>query len=329
MKQVIFIAILASIALSACVSKQQYDALKSEKEYHARQSQALDSLSAAYQQLDNQLRTTEAQLRAATLEQERLLTVSQNQQRDYEDLEKRYNQLLQESFRTAYTSAYEKLDMQKQLAAQQEELDKKARDLALMEYEMSQREAKLGALMSSYENVQGNLADRNRRILELETMLQRNQSTINTLQTSLNNALTGFSASELKVEEKNGRLYVSLSQELLFKSGRDDIDVKGRQALQKLAEVLQKNPDIEILVEGHTDNVGSASANWDLSVRRATSVVKTLVAAGVAPERVTAAGRGMHLPVASNTTAAGRAQNRRTEIILSPKLDQLYQLLDR
>ncbi len=329
MRWILFIMPILALSLSACVTKQQYDALKAERDYQAREAQSLDSLRYAYQQISNQLRNSEAQLREATLEQERLIITNQNQQRDYQDLLNRYNQLLEDNFKNTYTSAYEKLDMQKQLAAQQDELDQKARDLAVMEYELTQREAKLSALAGSYDNIQGSLAERNRRIMELETMLQNNQFAINTLQGSISNALVGFSSSDLKVEEKNGKLYVSLSQDLLFKSGSDDVDYKGKQALQKLAEVLKKNPDIDITVEGHTDNVGNAASNWDLSVKRATSVVKTLTAYGVEPERVTAAGRAFYVPLASNATATGKAQNRRTEIILSPKLDQLYQLLDR
>ncbi|MBK7870628.1 MAG: OmpA family protein [Saprospiraceae bacterium] len=152
---------------------------------------------------------------------------------------------------------------------------------------------------------------------------------IQNLRTTVSGALTGFSDTDLTVEEKNGRLYVSLSQELLFRSGSDNVESKGRQALKQLADVLKKNPEIDITVEGHTDDVGNAASNWDLSVMRATSVVKVLTTYGIEPERVTASGRGLYAPIASNATATGKAQNRRTEIILSPKLDQLYQLLDR
>jgi len=149
------------------------------------------------------------------------------------------------------------------------------------------------------------------------------------IRSNVNQAMSNFRVEDLKVEEKNGKLYLSLSQELLFKSGSDDLDWNGRKALQQLAAALNKNPDVAILVEGHTDTDGSAELNWDLSVKRATTVAKSLIAYGVDPRRVTAAGRGYYAPVAPNTTAAGKAQNRRTEIVLSPQLDQLYQIMNR
>jgi chemotaxis protein MotB len=113
----------------------------------------------------------------------------------------------------------------------------------------------------------------------------------------------------------------------LFASGSKTINTQGRQAIKQLAGVLNVNPDINITVEGHTDTDGEAAFNWDLSVGRATTIVKELTTNGVAPERVIAAGRGEYFPVAPNTTAQGKAQNRRTEIILTPKLDVLYDLL--
>ena len=146
------------------------------------------------------------------------------------------------------------------------------------------------------------------------------------LRLSLDNALRGIDATDLTREERNGKIYVSLSQKLLFKAGSDQVDPKGVQALEKLAKALGANPNIEIVVEGHTDNAGAVDYNWELSTRRATSVVKILAINGVAPDRLTAAGRGMHHPVVPNTTDANRAKNRRTEIILSPNLDKLYEM---
>ncbi len=146
-------------------------------------------------------------------------------------------------------------------------------------------------------------------------------------------ALLGFNADELSVEIKNGKVYVSMSDRLLFKSGSAAVEDKGKQAIKLLADVLNSNPDIEILVEGHTDNVPIRTAvfrdNWDLSVVRATSIVRVLTEDHkIAPTRVTASGRGEYFPRASNDNQEGRALNRRTEIILSPKLDEIMQLLN-
>jgi chemotaxis protein MotB len=145
--------------------------------------------------------------------------------------------------------------------------------------------------------------------------------------------LVGFKSDELSVELKNGKVYVSLAEKLLFKSGSAMVDPKGKEALGKLAAVQEKNPDIDVMIEGHTDNVplipGKFDDNWDLSVSRATSIVRILTEDNnVEPKRVTAAGRSEFVPLVSNDTPEGKARNRRTEIILSPKLDELFQILN-
>jgi len=134
------------------------------------------------------------------------------------------------------------------------------------------------------------------------------------------------------VEVKNGKVYVSMSDKLLFKSGSAAVEAKGKEAIKVLAGVLDKNRDIDILIEGHTDNVPIKTAvyrdNWDLSVARATSIVRILTDEyKIEPTRLTASGKGEFSPRASNETSGSRALNRRTEIILSPKLDEIMQLL--
>ena len=175
---------------------------------------------------------------------------------------------------------------------------------------------------------------RAQRVEELEDILRRKDSAVNALKAKVQNALLGFENNGLTIEQKNGKVYVSLDISLLFKSGSYVVDAKGKEVLKKLAGVLEKNADVNVLVEGHTDNVpyngsGQLNDNWDLSVRRATSVVKILLEGSqLDASRLTAAGRADHLPVADNATAEGRAKNRRTEIILTPKLDELFEILD-
>ncbi len=316
------------MVLSSCITQDKYQELESQNKYFRSQMQNIDSLQYEYQSLNERYGQNEALLRSTTQELEQMAVANRSLNQSYQDLVNRYNQLVEQSKNVLSTSSYEKLGLQEQLSAQQSELDRRARELAVMEYEMSQREARLNAMEYNYNNLEGNLAERNQRIMELESMLASNQSTIKNLRTSVDDALRNFDVGDLTVEERDGKLYVSLSQELLFRSGSDNIDAKGKRAIQQLAAVLKQNPEIDVTVEGHTDNVGSAATNWDLSVQRATSVVKVLTASGVDPERITAAGRGFYAPVATNSTAAGRAQNRRTEIILSPNLDRLYQLMD-
>ncbi len=176
------------------------------------------------------------------------------------------------------------------------------------------------------------LTDREKSIAEMRRVIARQDSITSRLNGILRNALLGFNSDELSVEIKNGKVYVSMSDKLLFKSGSSAVETKGNEALKLLGGVLDKNPDIDILVEGHTDNVPIKTAvykdNWDLSVARATSIVRILATDyKIGPTRMTASGKGEFFPKAGNDTAEGRAMNRRTEIILSPKLEEIMQLL--
>ncbi|MDX9948206.1 MAG: OmpA family protein [Bacteroidales bacterium] len=176
------------------------------------------------------------------------------------------------------------------------------------------------------------LSERERALEEMQLVIARQDSITGRLNGILRNALLGFNPDELSVEIINGKVYVSMSDKLLFRSGSSAVEAKGKEALNVLAEVLNKNTDIDILVEGHTDNIPIKTAvykdNWDLSVARATSIVRILtVDYKIIPTRITASGKGEYFPKADNETAEGRARNRRTEIILSPKLEEIMQLL--
>jgi chemotaxis protein MotB len=176
------------------------------------------------------------------------------------------------------------------------------------------------------------LSEREKALKEMQLTIARQDSITRRLNGILRNALLGFNSDELSVEIKNGKVYVSMSDKLLFKSGSTVVEDKGKEALKLLGEVLEKNQDIDILVEGHTDNVPIRTSvykdNWDLSVARATSIVRILSNDyKIAPTRMTASGKGEFFPKSDNETAEGRSRNRRTEIILSPKLDEIMQLL--
>jgi chemotaxis protein MotB len=176
------------------------------------------------------------------------------------------------------------------------------------------------------------LSEREKALEDMQIIIARQDSITKSLNSILRNALLGFNSDELSVEIINGKVYVSMSDKLLFKSGSSAVEEKGKEALKLLAEVLNKNIDIDILVEGHTDNVPIKTSvykdNWDLSVARATSIVRILaVDYKIAPTRMTASGKGEYFPKSDNETAEGRARNRRTEIILSPKLEEIMQLL--
>lgn len=177
------------------------------------------------------------------------------------------------------------------------------------------------------------LSDQQRRLEQLQSLMDRQKQATEALKKKMADALVGFNSNELTVSQKNGKVYVSLQENLLFPSGSAVVNIKGKEALAKLAGVLNVNPDISVDIEGHTDSIpirGRYEDNWALSTARATSIVRILVNDyKVDPIRVVASGHSQYDPVETNSTAEGRAKNRRTEIILSPKLDELYKLLEQ
>lgn len=177
------------------------------------------------------------------------------------------------------------------------------------------------------------LAEQQKKLAQLQALLDQQKMKAEALKKKMADALVGFSANELTVTQKNGKVYVSLSESLLFPSGSAVVNEKGKEALSKLAAVLVLNPDISVDIEGHTDSIPIRTKyedNWALSTARATSIVRILVNDyKVDPRNVVASGHSMYDPMATNSTPEGRAQNRRTEIILSPKLDELYNLINQ
>lgn len=180
---------------------------------------------------------------------------------------------------------------------------------------------------------QNQLEAEQKRLWDLRRLLDQQRQAVENLRKKMADALTGFNDNELQVFIKNGRVYVSLQENLLFPSGSAVVNPKGKEALGTLAQVLNSNPDINIVIEGHTDSIpihGKYEDNWALSVARATAIARILIDQyHVDPTRVTASGRSKFEPVDTNTTAEGRQHNRRTEIILAPKLDELMQLLQQ
>jgi len=193
--------------------------------------------------------------------------------------------------------------------------------------------AEINKLSGNLDKLSDDLKKREQRLNEVEEILKKRDAATNQLKAKLQDALLGFTKNGLTVEVKNGKVYVSLTDKLLFPSGSIIIDEKGKQALTELATVLKQQPEINIAVEGHTDsqkinNLGQIKDNWDLSVLRSTSVVRFLTEEQkVESVRMTATGKGQYQPLGPNTTAESRSKNRRIEIVLSPKLDELYDLI--
>jgi len=184
------------------------------------------------------------------------------------------------------------------------------------------------------DSLSESLSEREKKVKELESVLESKDKAVQDLKNTINNALLSFKESDLTVNVKNGKVYVSLTEQLLFGSGSVDVDKKGVSALQQLAKAIKDQKDLQILVEGHTDNVPVSRKssymqdNWDLSVMRATAIVRILTGAGLSPTQVTASGRGEYLPLSSNDSAQTRQRNRRTEIIIAPNLDEVFKILE-
>lgn len=255
----------------------------------------------------------ETKLRSVSMKYDKL-------NRQYNDLQQAQEQLLSGNVNETKRLLQELQNTQSGLIEQEDQLN----DL----------ESNLRAERIKLDQFRKELDEKNARLVELESILSRKDSVVNALKDKVSKALLGFTDMGLAVEMKNGKVYVSLEEQLLFKSGSTVVDPKGVNAIKKLAEVLEVNPDINIMVEGHTDDVPYISSstikdNWDLSVKRATAIVRILMDnSNIEGSRIVAAGRSKYQPIINSKAPDARKKNRRTEIILTPKLDELFQILE-
>ncbi len=227
---------------------------------------------------------------------------------------------------------------QDSLRAKNQTLDKLQASLELLkknsESALKARIADNEELMEKIADRENELADRIARVEELERLIARQKQAMVDLKENLSDALLNYKDKGLTVEVRDSKVYISMENKLLFKSGSWTLELEGQRAISSLGDVLADNPDISILIEGHTDNIpysgrGSLKGNWDLSTKRATSIVNSLLDnIEILPQNLTAAGRGEYLPIATNSTIEGRAANRRIEVILSPKLDEISQIIN-
>ncbi len=245
----------------------------------------------------------------------------------YNSLSDSYDLLASKNSRLISDKAKEIKELLEQLESAENEIFNKEDELnkLLKSLELKEQELKLA---------QENLKIRSVRVSELEEIIYKKDSVVSLLKKTISKALIGLEGEGLTVVKRNGKVYISLEEDLLFASGKYDINSKGISALNKLANALETHKDLEILVEGHTDSIpfkgrGALNDNWDLSVKRATSVVKVLLSnSNLIPSQFTAAGRAEFYPISNNNTKEGRSANRRIEMILSPNLDDLYELLE-
>ena len=330
MRKIIYI-LVGTVLLGSCVPTGEFtqlsnksNSLQNERDHLMAENEKLtvenremkgriDQVEEAHQKFKED--SIRIQNRVKELEQE----VSQLE-RQYADLESTHEALLRGNARETRRLLNELQTTQEDLSAKERLLKELEADVAAQRQDVNQLQAELEA--------------RNARLMEMEEMLYQKDRVLDDLREKVAEALMGFEGQGLTVTRKDGKVYVSLDEKLLFRSGSTVVDPNGVRALQQLAVVLANNPEIHIMIEGHTDDVpfrkgSSIKDNWDLSVLRATSIVRILLdGSGIEPTRLTVAGRGEFLPVDPAKTPEARRKNRRTEIILSPDLSEVFEILE-
>lgn len=325
------ISLFLLVLLSGCISPKVVEEIKSQKEEIHDENQRIKkeniSLNTENTELNDKL------IRLSS-EVDELIDDTTKQYKSYIQLKEKYD-VLNQSYEllSAQNSQMlaDKADEAKKLL---EELQQTRQELIEKEDELAKIEENLSVKQYELLETQQALEDREKKVIELQSVINRKDSVLNALRERLSNALLGFEGDGLTITQKNGKVYISLEEQLLFASGSWQVDSRGVDALSKLSKALESQKEINVTIEGHTDSIayggrGQIKDNWDLSVVRATAIVKILTSSSaISPKRLSASGRGEYFPIASNKTSEGRQTNRRIEIILSPKLDDLYELIN-
>ena len=313
MKRTILALSGSVLMLTSCVSSKVYKDLESRHADLKRENRELNSELERLNGVDKELAELKSEHESLTAERDKLKNDLASLQSNYDNLKSSYDALEKNSS----AAIAENSRQNRELLAQLEE-----------------KEKTLATEQARLEKLEKDLAARSQRINELEGLIAAKDAKMNALKDAISKALTDFEGKGLTVEQRDGKVYVSMENKLLFNSGSWAVNADGRQAVKQLGNVLAQNPDISVLIEGHTDNVpyggnGALKDNWDLSTKRATAIVQILRENGnIDPQNLTAAGRGEYAPVATNDTAEGKAKNRRIEVILTPKLDEVTKLLN-
>lgn len=308
---------LLSVLLTSCVGQKKFKDLESQ---YNQMVDDYENLSMDYKDSQDKLASTQAELsdlekayNKLKEEEEELRLKYANMQTNFLNLSKSYDALEKNSSSALAENAQKNRELLK-------ELEEKERVL-------TQEQARL-------EKLQSDLASRSQRVDELEKLIADKEQKMTDLRENLSRALVNFEGKGLSVEQRDGKVYVSMENKLLFSSGSWSVGAEGKKAVEELGKVLAANPDIAVSIEGHTDNdpyrgTGQLTDNWDLSTKRATEVLKLLLAnKEINPQNLTAAGKGEHAPIASNETQEGKAKNRRIEVVLTPKLDEISAMLN-
>ncbi|WP_282123221.1 OmpA/MotB family protein [Algibacter mikhailovii] len=315
-KRIVF-SIITLMFLTSCVSPKIYKDLEAKyadlKEENRKLAAENENLLNTKNTAENELKQLNVAYDEAVVERDKLQADYNATKANLDNLKSSYNALEKNSSAAIAANSQKNRELLAQLEAKEQALSAEITRLAQLKKE---------------------LEDRSNRVAELEEVIRAKDAAMTKLKNAISSALTDFEGKGLTVEQRNGKVYVSMENKLLFSSGSWAVGTEGRRAVQQLGTVLGENPDIAVLIEGHTDNVpysgnGTLTSNWDLSTKRATSIVNILRENNnIIPGNLTAAGRGEFAPIASNDNNQGKAKNRRIEVILTPKLDELSRLLN-
>lgn len=310
---------LVVTTLSSCVSKKIFNDLENKytdlKKEHNNLVDANADLKKAKNALDTEYATVKAELAKTKSERDKLQADYTATANNLKALQNSYNALEKNSGEALSTNMTKNRELLAQLEA---------------------KEKALAAEQTRLDKLRDELSSSSKRLSELENMIANKDAAMKKLKETLSKALNAFEGKGLTVEQKNGKVYVSMENKLLFQTGSWAVGAEGRKAVVEVGKVLGQNPDITVLIEGHTDNDkilgtlgGGIENNWDLSTKRATAIVNILAEnPSLVKKNLTAAGRGEFAPLMSNDTSEGKAKNRRIEIILTPKLDEISKMLN-
>lgn len=309
----LILSLCIAFVLSSCVTKKKYDDLLAQK---VRTEADLMDRTASLDKANADLKDLEAKLGKLKEDTTNLGIDIRNNSQKLSTLQREHEQL-NTYYKNLLTSS-----------------GKLNRDIAQQQEQLLSIQQSLENTRKMNDSLSNSLAEREKKVQELEQVLANKDKAVQDLKNKISSALLNFKENDITVQVKNGKVYVSLAEQLLFGSGSVEVDTKGVGALQQLAKAIKDQKDINILIEGHTDNVPISkrspymSDNWDLSVMRATSITRILTKAGVSPQQITASGRGEYIPLASNDSPQNKQKNRRTEIIITPNLDELFKILN-
>ena len=331
MKSLLYILLVITL-LASCVTPKIHNTLIEE---HEKVKQSLTNEEKKNLVFQTNLEESETKIKRLTQNIDRLKNDSAKNSEALSSVRSKYKSLSESYDLLASKNSRFMSNKAKEIKNLLEQLEQAENEIFTKEDQLNKVLKSLKVKEDELKIAQENLKQRSIRVSELEEIINKKDSLVSALKKSISRALTGLEGEGLTIEQRNGKVYISLEEDLLFASGRYNINQNGISALNKLSNALENQQNLEILVEGHTDSIplngkGAIKDNWDLSVKRATSVVKVLLTnSNLLSSQFTAAGRAEFYPIASNATKEGRSANRRIEMILSPNLDDLYELLDQ